>query len=247
MPEPAKQRNENWSRDELILALDLYFKNRERLPDKNDPQVIQLSEFLRSLAAHTGFLSPTFRNPNGVYMKLGNFRALDPSYTKDGKRGLQAGGKGDKAVWDAFAETPEKLHETAQAVRGFMRQPANELAESEFEGAEAEEGRLLTRVHYARERSRELVRKKKQEALKKNGCLRCEACGFVYSASYGDHGKDFIEVHHLKPLHTLTPGSKTSLLDLALLCANCHRMLHARKPWLSLESIRKLIEENRGR
>jgi hypothetical protein len=36
-------------------------------------------------------------------------------------------------------------------------------------------------------------------------------------------------------------GQKTRLADLALLCANCHRMIHARRPWLTLDELRGLL------
>ena len=45
---------------------------------------------------------------------------------------------------------------------------------------------------------------------------------------YGEIGEGFIEAHHLKPLHTLT-GEKVALdpvKDFAVLCSNCHKMIH---------------------
>jgi 5-methylcytosine-specific restriction enzyme A len=85
------------------------------------------------------------------------------------------------------------------------------------------------------------VEKRKKQALK-DGSFRCEACEFDFEKQYGERGKGFIEVHHTKPVHTLVAGSKTSLEDLALVCANCHRMIHARRPWLSIGELRSLID-----
>lgn len=45
------------------------------------------------------------------------------------------------------------------------------------------------------------------------------------------------------PLHTLPEEKKTKLDDLALVCANCHRMIHARKQWLSVEALKVLIKK----
>ena len=73
------------------------------------------------------------------------------------------------------------------------------------------------------------------------GILACEACDFDYAKYYPLRGEGFIEAHHLKPLHTLVAGAKTRLEDLALLCANCHRMVHARQPWLTLEQLKGII------
>jgi len=88
---------------------------------------------------------------------------------------------------------------------------------------DAAEGRVLTRVHRVRERSRKLVEQAKALALKKHGRLACEACGFEFAEKYGPAGKGIIEVHHTKPVHTLVEGDRTRTEDLALLCANCHR------------------------
>ena len=53
----------------------------------------------------------------------------------------------------------------------------------------------------------------------------------------------FIEIHHVSPLHTLKPGSQTRLQDLAVPCANCHRMVHAKPKWLTLSELRALLAE----
>ena len=82
-------RNPPWSRDELILALDLYLRYRDSPPDKKSSEVEELSDTLNQLAQKTGLAGDQhFRNANGVYMKLMNFRALDPAYTSEGKVGL---------------------------------------------------------------------------------------------------------------------------------------------------------------
>ena len=64
-------RNPKWSRDELILALDLYIKvNPVHTSDKN-PEVIAISELLNVLPIHPyAEHGEKFRNANGVYMKL---------------------------------------------------------------------------------------------------------------------------------------------------------------------------------
>jgi 5-methylcytosine-specific restriction protein A len=82
-----------------------------------------------------------------------------------------------------------------------------------------------------------LVKAKKKKALATLGSLACEACGFDFREHYGDHGEGFIECHHTKPVHTLKPGDKTKAGDLRLLCSNCHRMVHAKRPWLTMEQL----------
>ena len=37
----------------------------------------------------------------------------------------------------------------------------------------------------------------------------------------------------------------TSLVkDIALVCANCHRMLHRKRPWLNMDDLKKVLSEN---
>jgi len=93
-------RNPDWTRDELILALDLYFRFDRKQLDAKNPEVIELSKTLNLLQIHgNDKRNAEFRNPQGVSMKLGNFASLDPDYSGVG---LQRGGKLDKQIWDEF-------------------------------------------------------------------------------------------------------------------------------------------------
>lgn len=79
------------------------------------------------------------------------------------------------------------------------------------------------REHKRIERNRKLAEK----AKKAHGYI-CQACGFDFEKQYGEIGCKFIEAHHLTPLCTLK-GQKITLdpkKDFAVLCANCHRMIH---------------------
>ncbi len=77
--------------------------------------------------------------------------------------------------------------------------------------------------------------------MKQHGHLFCEACGFDFSVKYGPTAKGVIDVHHTKPVHTLTQGDTTKLEDLALLCANCHRVVHSSRKWLTVEQVKQLV------
>lgn len=235
--------NPTWSRDELVLALDLYLKNRQSPPGKTSPQVHELSGLLNLMGRQIEDRDSDFRNPSGVYMKMMNFRSLDPEYTSEGKKGLTSIGRGDREVWSQFAGRPRELSAAAEAIRAnLLSEPRGETPAIIDEVIEAEEGRLLTRQHVQRERSRSLVEKKKAAVMQATGKLACEVCDFDFHAVYGERGRGFIEAHHTKPLNTLTPGSKTTLDDLVILCANCHRMIHCRTPWLTVDELRQAIQ-----
>jgi hypothetical protein len=103
------------------------------------------------------------------------------------------------------------------------------------------EGIAYERMHTARERNRTVVASAKQRALEVNGCLACEICGFDFAKTYGAHGRNFIEAHHTTPLSHLGGERETRIEDLALVCANCHRMLHYRRPWLGMEDMKEML------
>jgi 5-methylcytosine-specific restriction protein A len=93
-------RNPVWTDDELILALDLYVRLNPAHTSDSNPAIIELSNVLNSLPIHAEALrGEKFRNPSGVYMKLCNFLRFDPGYTG---KGLVAGGKREKLVWDTY-------------------------------------------------------------------------------------------------------------------------------------------------
>ena len=238
---PAPGRNPAWSRDELILALDLYVRFKGNPPGKSSAEIVELSKLLNRLALPSESHDGEFRNPNGVYMKLMNFRRFDPVYQAQGKTGLNRGNQLEKIVWDEFVHDPGRLRGTARAIGENIEEPAVERLPWDPGIEEADEGRVLTNAHLVRERSRKLVQAKKAEVLKLTGNLVCEACGFDFEKTYGERGRGFIEVHHALPVHQLIPGSKTRLSDLHVLCANCHRMIHSRRPWLTIDSLKEHI------
>ena len=138
-------------------------------------------------------------------MKMMNFRRLDPTFQRAGKKGLQRGNKDEAGVWNEFAGDRTHLAETASAIRATLAKEEDAFAEVD-DVTEAPEGRLLTRLHVRRERSRNLVEAKKRQVLSDRRRLECEACGFDFEERYGARGRGFIEVHHLRPVHQLAKG-----------------------------------------
>lgn len=227
------ERNPPWTHDEQVLALDLYLRTRQVPP--TPAQVDTLSALLNRLPLHPQRHSLSrFRSPAAVRLKLANFAALDPSY--DGV-GMTAGGRGDADVWDRYHDEQDTVKALAAAIERAAEAP---MAAAEEPGEEeAPEGRLLYRLHASRERDRGLVARRKRQALDAHGRLECEACGFDFALRYGEAGSGYIECHHLLPL-AAAPARFTRLSDLALLCANCHRMAHRIRPWPSVQELAAL-------
>jgi len=210
--------------------------------DKN-PEIIELSNILNSLPIHPHVdYGEKFRNPNSVYMKLCNFLRLDPSYKG---AGLQRGGRLEELIWNEFSKDQAYLKATARAIRkGITLVPppkdGEEVAIDEEE--EFPEGRLLTQLHKRRERNPKVVKMKKKHVLKTAGSLSCEVCNFDFHVFYGILGYGFAECHHRKPLSELIESKTTNIGDLAIVCANCHRMLHRARPWKSVDELKELIK-----
>ncbi len=92
------------------------------------------------------------------------------------------------------------------------------------------EGKWKRAFVYHRRREAKARREKIQEALRKNGGrLVCEVpnCGFDFAKRYGALGEGYAQVHHLLPLSkSPKEGREITLKDLAVVCANCHVMIH---------------------
>lgn len=219
-------RNPAWETDELILALDLYFTINPQTATPADAAVVDLSKVLNALPIHPHKPdAERFRNPNGVRMKLMNFLRFDPTYKG---KGLTAGNRKEEDVWKTYAHDRPLLAKVAANIRATTAPAVRHEIESAppDEDFTAPEGRVLYLLHRSRERDTKLVQKKKASALQLHGTLACEVCAFDFAKFYGPLGEAFIECHHTKPLAQLEVNATTSLADLALVCANCHRMLH---------------------
>ncbi len=105
----------------------------------------------------------------------------------------------------------------------------------------AREGAASLRLHLHRERDPRIVAAKRQQVLADTGRLACAACTFDFGQFYGLLGAEFCEVHHLHPLSQADGEVETRLEDLAVVCANCHRMLHRRQPFLTIEDLKSNI------
>lgn len=103
------------------------------------------------------------------------------------------------------------------------------------------EGKVLTRLHKYKERHSEAAKKKKVKVLSEKGVLVCEACDFDFVKVYGALGGGFAECHHIVPVSVLEPGHLTRFEDLAIVCSNCHSMLHRSRPVLSVLELRELV------
>jgi hypothetical protein len=119
----------------------------------------------------------------------------------------------------------------------FESLPETDL-EDEITG---KEGRMLTRIHAYKERDRKFsARAKKYYKMKNGGQLWCVACDLKPETLYDERGERCIEAHHKIPIEELQPDSIVHVDDMAMVCASCHRVIHSRKPCLTIEEVRAL-------
>lgn len=104
-----------------------------------------------------------------------------------------------------------------------------------------QEGKSKYRRHLIRERKVEVIRLAKIKFKQENEKLYCQVCGFDFKKIYGEIGEDFIEGHHNIPISELKENQETKVEDISLVCSNCHKMIHRRKPWLTVEELRALF------
>lgn len=229
--------NPNWTREEVILALDLYFSCDGDVPDSSDPRVKAVSKLLRSFPHHaTAARQPSFRNADGVAFKLQNIRQVATG------RGLKNVSQVDRSVWVELGRDPKRTAELAALIRAGI-----EVSSAESDAISDDvfsEGRVVTESHLRRERNPKLRNALIEHHRMKFGELRCEVCNCAAAIVPNDLGDAMFEAHHVVPLAT-TDERQTKLKDLTLICANCHRILHraicVRKKWFTVMEARQEI------
>ncbi len=114
MPKPTRK---DWTREEHILAFNLYCKIPFGKIHMRNPKIIELAELLG-------------RSVGAVSYKLANFARLDPALQSRGIRGMAHGAKGEQAVWQEFAANGEQLaYESEKLLAGRTGTSLAQLAE----------------------------------------------------------------------------------------------------------------------
>ena len=103
----------NWSREELILALSVYFQLPFGRLNRSTPEVMELARLLG-------------RTSNSAALRLVNFAACDPYIINSGRTGMPAGVPVCKPIWDEYANDKERLFFEAQQIRAELMQKSIE-------------------------------------------------------------------------------------------------------------------------
>lgn len=233
-------------REEIILVAAAVVANGWRELRTESAEVEDLSRVLRRLDLHPREQRPhNFRSPGSISRKASDIATAYSGYAGKPTRG----GGPTRDVVREFESDPAGMTALASSVReqalsGGVIPVTGEVVDPDL-GVPATEGDARERLHLARERDSRIRRAKLDAVRAAGGKIACEACGFDFNSTYGERGRGYIEVHHRVPLHVSGP-TETSVSDLALLCSNCHRMVHRSKPWLTIEQLAQIVGAHRG-
>ena len=113
----AAGRNNDWKREEHILAFNLYCKIPFGTIHIRNPRIIELAKILG-------------RNVGAVSYKLANFARLDSDLQARGIKGLSHGAKGEAEIWREFDDNPEMLaFESERLLARFTGRKLEQIAE----------------------------------------------------------------------------------------------------------------------
>jgi len=85
--------------------------------------------------------------------------------------------------------------------------------------------------------------KARKKCIEHYGCS-CSVCSFNFEEVYGEVGKNFIHVHHLKLVSTTGEDEVDPMKDLRPVCPNCHAMIHKRKEPFSIEELKERMKNS---
>ena len=190
---------------------------------------------------------------------INRFKAAAPRAWATVEQTHGTGGKGAGRHYSAFSRISQFLHRVtlaggltkldyvkapndwgAPGIRVWSFDPNEQLnvfPEDQDEGEDYWEG-AVTQI---------LVNRYERNARARRSCIdhygaKCLACGIDFGDRYGEHGKGFIHVHHLLPLHKIAKAYKVDgVKDMRPVCPNCHAMIHCRAQMLTLARLKKIM------
>lgn len=220
----------SWTRDEVILGLDILFSSSISFLTLNSFPIVDLSKTLRSLPIISeNFRNNLFRSPSEIHRQLLTFGwslrkgenqvRIDPEFFK---------------VYNQFKDNLLELHKIALTIRKYanfnIAIPFGDPVESE----EFPEGAILSHIHRNIEARYNLSCN--------NSLYECEICGLHPSKVYLVVDDNSILSKHLliAPVD-LDPDKEPTENDYITLCPNCHKTLHKLRPWRNRNDCEKIL------
>lgn len=218
--------NASFTRDEVILALDvLYFSGEQRLNERAE-SIRDLCSVLQRLPIHSSFeREETFRSEHGVSRQIAEFRRSCIT----GERRPSVG-KIFFTVAFEFEDRLEELHQIAVSIRRNLPYFQSDFGTSEEDDG-FPEGALLSHLHRLIER---------RDGTKMPMSERCSICQLEPELLYKPCGH-LLQRHLLVSPIAMYGKEKYQARDFITVCPNCHAALHQYRPWLTKENCGKLL------
>lgn len=145
-----------------------------------------------------------------------------------------------------FIDPYENIEKEVNLLEGVDKPKKPEELKNPEEYKEYTEGRRKLIQHIVRERNAQVIKDAKKNFKSINNSLYCEICGFDFEKKYGEIGSNYIEGHHILPISQIDTEYTIRPEEIALVCSNCHRMLHRKKPnrkktWLTVEELKRQL------
>jgi len=214
--------NARWTRDEVILGLDVLFSTGGKNLSQESEAIVELSDLLNSLPLiPPSERGETFRNPAGIRRQLLTFEWG----LRKGKKPAHVG-EMFFTVFNEVGRNKSELQKVAQAIRRSWVFVKEISLFRPFEKNLFPEGIILYTLHRYLEHHWG-VRFSKEHP-------HCSLCAINPESVYilGDDAM-FLEPHLLTPPQDMEPEMRFSENDFVIVCPNCHKFLHLLRPWRS--------------
>lgn len=219
--------NVSFTRDEVILTLDVLYFSGEKHLSPQSKSIVELSQLLNRLPIHPADKRPeNFRNSVGISHQIDRFRK---GYTTEGKTwnvGLLF-----FLIAEEFSNRHDELHSIAQAIRRNASYFSSFPFGSVLEQDDFPEGALLGHLHRVLEQ---------RDGRKVRLRERCAICQLEPEAIYQPCGS-ILQNHLIIHPIELNGSVKYDTTNFITVCPNCHAALHRYRPWLGKENCENLL------
>lgn len=222
-------RPPKWTRDEVILAVDVFNKNKRQTSDSEYQALSDLLKSLPLIASDTR--TDCFRNYFGVRRQL---LALELTKRKNSKDPHV--GEIFYIVAEIFEDKQDELHKIANAIKRCLPMVKHYTFGSIEETRGFQYGAILGHLHRNLE-------KKHGKAILKNA-ERCELCGIHPHSIYNLVNEAILETHWLVEPSDYDEGVVPQKKDMLVVCPNCHSALHQAYPWIDKNQLTTIFLDN---
>lgn len=214
--------NASFTRDEVILALDVLYSNGGIAPEPESVEIQQLSRLLHRLPIHpVATRKKDFRTPTGVQAQISRYQ-----HRYENMVGVMF-----YKIDSEFENRYDELHAIAKAIRRNVAAFEETIFGDPLEGEEFPEGILLGHLHRIVET---------RDSAKLVPGKRCEICQIDTSDIYPGYSS-LMSMHLAVPITELDGNRRYQAKEFITVCPNCHAALHRRRPWLTKENCGELL------